>query len=131
MVPRQRRRLKQRSMLGQELELCLEEPEPFQGSEGWQEPGLQPLQPKQQPKQPSTGLQEVWCLGCQALAGEFSQVLGCLVLWCQVLECQALGSLVLESQVLESQVLESQGPCHQLQLLRLLPRQPNMVAEAA
>ena len=57
-------------------------------------------------------------------------VLGSLVLESQELESLVLGSQELESQELESQelesqVLESQGLCHQLQLLKQRPKQPN------
>ncbi|KAB0394265.1 hypothetical protein E2I00_007179, partial [Balaenoptera physalus] len=59
-----------------------------------------------------------------------SQVLGSQELESQVLESQELESQVLESLVLESQVLESQGLCHQLQLLKQQPKQPNSGPEA-
>lgn len=66
------------------------------------------------------------------MAGEYqvSQELESLVLGSLVLESLVLASLVLDSQVLGSQVLGSQELSHQLQLLKQLPRLPNLGPEA-
>lgn len=71
-------------------------------------------------------LLEAWCLVGQALAGEYqvSQELESLVLGSLVLESLVLASLVLDSQVLGSQELS-----HQLQLLKQLPKLPNLGPE--
>ena len=59
-----------------------------------------------------------------------SQELEYLVSWSLVLGFQVSESQVLESLVLGSLVSEFQGPCHQPQLLKQRPKQPNSGPEA-
>lgn len=138
LAPRlQQQQLKQQNMVLEDLELSLvsvlEVPASlvqFLGLEALQGLGLQLLQQKRLLRQLNMELLEAWCLVGQALEYQVSQeleslVLGSLVLESQALEFQVLGSQVLGFQVLESQVLGSQGLCHQLQLLKQLPKQPN------
>ncbi|EPQ14550.1 hypothetical protein D623_10014278 [Myotis brandtii] len=151
LVPRlQQQQLKQQSMVLEEPEfslvLVLEVPAFLVGLVQFL--GLEALEGsvllgRRLQRQLNLELLEAWYLVAQEL--EFlvleSLVLGSQVLESQVLEesqvlgSQVLGSQVLESQVLEesqvlgSQVLESQGLCHQLQLLKQPPKQPNMGPE--
>lgn len=142
----QQQQLKQQNMVLEDLEfslvLVLEVlaflvgPVQFLGSEALQGLGLQLLLQRRLLRQLNMELLEAWCLVPQELESlvlEFqvleSLVLGSQALGSLVLESQVLESLVLESQVLGSQVLGSQGLCHQLQLLKQLPKQPNMGPE--
>ncbi|KAJ8798754.1 hypothetical protein J1605_016557 [Eschrichtius robustus] len=121
----------QQQQLKQQQNLVLEEPA-FSLALVLEGPGLQMLPLPLPLRQPNMEL-ESQVLGSQELESQ--------VLESQELESQVLESLVLESQVLESQVLESQvlgaraswvdqGLCHQLQLLKQQPKQPNSGPEA-
>ncbi|ELK06846.1 hypothetical protein PAL_GLEAN10011989 [Pteropus alecto] len=112
-----------------EVPACLVGSEQFLGLEALQGPGLQLLLRRRLLRQLNMELLEAWYLVRQALEYQVSQELEFLVLESLVLESQVLGSQVLGSQVLESQESWSQGLCHQLQLLKQPPKQPNMGPE--
>lgn len=139
----QQRQLKQQSLVPQEPEfsraLVLEVPAflgypvQFLGLEASQGSGLQLLLQRRLLRQPNMELLELESLALASLAlaspALASLALGSLALASLVLGSLVLGSLALGSLVLESQVLLDQGLCHQLQLLKQPPKQPNLALE--